>query len=118
MRGVSQSVYTLDMGPGSRKDVKLSPMERALSNCGWTLWRVSAAFHELQCSLCPCGVRDGEGPLTVGGDWEVSFPPCLTDEILPHRQRLQQPDLCVCWVLALYTLASHEGMGKPLLRGR
>lgn len=106
------------MGPGSRKDVKLSPVERALSNCGWTLWRVSADSHELQYSLCPCGVRDGEGPLAVGGDWEVSFPPCLTDEILPHRQRLQQPDLCVCWVLALYTLASHEGMGKPLLRGR
>lgn len=88
MSGVSQSVYTLGMVSGSRKDVKLSPMERALSNGGWTLWRVSADFHELQYRLCPCGVRDGESALGVGGDWEVPFPPCLTDEILPHWQRL------------------------------
>lgn len=59
--------------------------------------------------ICSVGsVHVALGVVDVDGDWEVPFP---LAEALAARP-------LYCWVLALYVLASHEGLGKPLPRGR
>lgn len=76
----------------------------------------AGGFHDLQCRLCPCGVRDGDGTWAVGRDWEVI--PTLTDEILSHWQEALTARPLYLLGVCVVCSCSHEVMGKPLSRGR
>lgn len=72
---------------------------------------VSCGFHDQQCRLSVHVELGTVRYLAVDGDLKVPFP--LTDEILSHWKEAWQPGPYICWVHALYALASHKAWASP-----